>query len=364
MSTGNQARCVIIGASHAGVNAAFALRKEGWQGEIQLLDQDPHLPYHRPPLSKKYLTDEAGIEKYSLKPWKSYEKEQIQLGLGKQIVRINRAAQQVLVEDGEVYLYDKLMIDTGGKAIVPPIKGLEGEGVFTLRHAQDAVAIKDNLLLTDSKEVAIIGGGFIGLELAASLTQLGAQVTLIEREDRVLSRVTTPEISDWFQRLHTDRGVNLLTAMELQAVTRIESGFRLVGFAGEIGKAEMIVVGVGIKANQAIAQAAGLQVGNGVEVNAFMQSSDPNIYAIGDCSWHVNQAYAHRMRLESVQNAVEQAKVAAAHICGKDNPLHNIPWFWSDQFDAKLQMVGLTEGADQVCVRTEIEKEALSAWYF
>ena len=196
-------RCLIVGASHAGVNVAFALRKEGWEGEIVLMDRDPHLPYHRPPLSKKYLTEDAKTEKYALKPIVIYEQKNIQLILGKGVSSIDRTNHTLALEDGSEEAYDKLILATGGKCFVPPIKGLvEGKKIFSLRSAHDAQQILKGIQGTYSKKVIVIGGGFIGLEIAASLTQLQVQVTVLERDERILSRLTSQEVADWYQDFH------------------------------------------------------------------------------------------------------------------------------------------------------------------
>lgn len=365
MQENKKAACLIIGASHAGVNAAFALRKEGWEGEILLLDQEPHLPYHRPPLSKKYMTEEAGIEKYALKPRSSYEKSDIQLRMGKKATQIKPDQKQVILEDGKKLRYDKLILATGGKPFVPPISGLkETANVFTLRKAQDVQQILDALSKTNKQRVAIIGGGFIGLEIAASLSKMGAKVSLLEREKRLLSRVTSEAISNWFQHIHQNHGVEVLLGKELGEVKADANALELSCSDGTKLGADLVVVGVGIRPDTRLAEEAGLEVGNGIHTNAFMQTSEKDIYAIGDCTWHKNVAYETKMRLESVQNAVEQGKVAAAHIAGKERPLNNIPWFWSDQYDAKLQMVGLPDGYDDLIVRKEKSPDSISVWFF
>lgn len=357
--------CVIIGASHAGVQAAFSLRKEGWEGEILLFDQDPNLPYHRPPLSKKYLTEELAIEKNALKPLKSYEKEQIQLFLGKRVVRLDPAQKQIYLSDGTKFSYDKLILAVGGVPYIPPIPGLQAaRHVFTLRHAQDADQILQQVAQSDPLSVLVIGGGFIGLEIAASLIHMNHAVTVVERASRILSRVTAPEISAWLHELHTARGVTIARQKEIKQVKKLADQYLLEADDGESFIADIIIIGVGIRISQTLAKQAGLAVSNGIEVNAHLQTSDPDIYAIGDCSWHPNAAYGTYMRLESVPNAVDQAKCAAAHICGKQAVFQAIPWFWSDQFDAKLQMVGLSDAATHIHVRREKHSAAISVWFF
>ncbi|MEM7658192.1 MAG: FAD-dependent oxidoreductase [Bacteroidota bacterium] len=357
--------CVIVGASHGGVNAAFALRKAGWEGQIQLIDSDPRLPYHRPPLSKAYLM--AGDEKQALlKPEASYQKANVQLRLGETVLRLDREAKQIHLVQGEPQSYDALILATGARPFLPPISGLDQvKNQFVLRTAEDAAQIRAAASTTGDKRVVIIGGGYIGLEVAASLRTLGAEVCLLEREDRILARVTAPELSDFVETYHRQQGVAIHTSQQITQVVPQGAGCEVHTASGNNYVADVLVVGCGILVNQSLAEEAGLVVGDGIQVDAACRTSDPNIFAIGDCSWHHNPQYDRWLRLESVQNAADQAKVAAAAICGKEAKYDAIPWFWSDQFDLKLQMVGLSQGYDQLTIRRDPEKEtSLSLWYF
>lgn len=358
-------RCIIIGASHAGVNCAFALRREGWIGEILLIDADPHLPYHRPPLSKSFLTTEAGIEKIALRPAESYEKEGIERIVGR-VSTIDRSNKRINLADGTTYAYHKLVLATGARALIPNISGVqETKHVYVLRTASDIAEIREALQNSTSKRVLVIGGGYIGLELAASLTKLAAKVQVLEREERVLARVTAPEMSDFFERLHSGNGVEICTQKSVVSIQRDEDGVRVSCADDSTFEADLIVLGVGIKVNVELAAACGLSIENGIKVNAATRTSDEHIYAIGDCSYHYNSYYDRTLRLESVQNAVDQAKVAAANICGKAMDYKALPWFWSDQYDVKLQTVGLFNGYDTVILRKESGKEnCFSIWYF
>jgi len=358
--------CIIIGASHAGVNCAFALRKEGWQGDILMYDTDPTLPYHRPPLSKAYLTSEDDIEKNQLKSLDSYEKENIKLNLGVTVKAINRIEKSISLNDGSNQSYSKLVIATGARPIIPPIQGIDtAQNIFPIRTAADAVNIRNTIRESKAKQVVVIGGGYIGLEAAASLKKLGAEVIVLEREDRILARVTTPEMSHFFQSLHTENGVSIFTNKEVISIETIDGQNQVQCADGSRYAANMIVIGVGIHVNTALAEAAGLEIKNGIRVDATTRTNDENIYAIGDCTFHHNPHYDCYIRLESVQNAVDQAKVAAATICGKPSIYNAIPWFWSDQFDVKLQMVGLSNGHNKVIVRKEEgRKNCFSVWYF
>ncbi|WP_405398719.1 NAD(P)/FAD-dependent oxidoreductase [Maribacter sp. Asnod2-G09] len=357
--------CVLIGASHAGVNFAFALRKEGWEGDIILFDRDPEFPYHRPPLSKAYLTSEVGTQQDLLFPKQNYETDKITLKLGKTISSINRKEKSVTVSDGSVQKYDKLVLTTGARPFIPPIKGLNSaKNVFAMRTAEDALNIRKSLN-KDHNKVVIIGGGYIGLETAASLSKLGASVTVLEREERVLSRVTAPEMSIYFKELHQQHGVSVLSNKNVTSVDFNSYINEIQCDDGSSYKADIIIVGVGIKVNTELAEEAGLEIENGIKVDANCKTNDPNIYALGDCTFHYNPHYKKYIRLESVQNAVDQAKIAAKTICGEAVAYDSIPWFWSDQYDVKLQMVGLSQGYNQTIKRIETDRDnCQSVWYF
>lgn len=361
-----QGTCVVIGASHAGVNVAFALRKEGWEGEIVLYDADPRLPYHRPPLSKTYLYSDYSIEKSSLKSADSYDQAGIRLQLGMRITEIDPKGRTVRLEDGTIQSYDRLVMATGARPLLPAIPGMDrARQVFTLRNANDGEQIRAALSHPPQQQVVIIGGGYIGLEIAASLRQLGAKVVVLERESRVLARVTAPETAQYFQTLHTDRGVAIHTGKHVNAIQKSAERNTVICSDGSQFPADIIIVGVGIRVNLELARAAGLQTDDGIVVDPGTRTSDPHIYAIGDCSYHYNPHYDRYLRLECVQNAVDQAKVAAAAICGKEAIYDAIPWFWSDQYDVKLQIAGLSEGYDEAIVRREADDPAkLSVWYF
>ncbi len=353
--------CVVIGASHAGVNLAFALRKEGWQGKIILFDKDTNLPYHRPPLSKKYLELEDSIQNNLLKPEESYTKDNINLKLGVSIISINNEEQSVSLDDDSVQHYDKLVFATGASAFIPPIKGIkEAKNVFSLRNADDVEGIRKAFNTSTTKKVVVIGGGYIGLETAASLKKLGADVTILEREERILARVTTAYLSDFFSELHKTNGVSIFTNKN---VTEITDNNTVLCDDGSSYDANIIIVGVGIRVNTELAAQIELKIENGIYVNTKTETSQKDIYAVGDCTYHYNSLYDRFVRLESIQNAVDQAKITAKNICGIETEYNAIPWFWSDQYDIKLQIVGLADGFDDLVVRKEAEKK-FSIWYF
>ncbi len=358
--------CIIIGASHAGVNCAFALRRQGWLGEIVLHDSDVHLPYHRPPLSKGFLSGDDDLTKHLLKPAISYEKAKITLALGSRVAKIKVEEKLIQLDDGDLKPYDKLVIATGARPLIPRIPGIENNSsVFPLRCADDAVAIRSAFHQLATKKVVIIGGGYIGLEVAASLKKMGGAVCVLERENRVLARVTAPVMSTYFEQLHASNGVQIFTQKNVKTIEPSQTMQRVICTDDGFYPADMILLGVGIRVNHELAQEAGLQVGDGIHVDQSTRTSDSDIYAIGDCTNHYNRIYDRRIRLESVQNAVDQSKVAAAAICGKDSTYDALPWFWSDQFNVKFQSVGLSSGYDEALLREEKdEKMKRSVWYF
>lgn len=365
--------CIIVGASHAGVNAAFTLRNQGWQGKIILIDKDQHLPYHKPPLSKKALTAENQEIAALLKPEASYQQANIELILGAEVSNLNRETCTLdVTENGSLKTlqYDKLVLATGARPFIPPIPGLAGNrAVFAMRTLDDVKAIRACIDNKDVKRAVIIGGGYIGLETASSLLGLGLSVTLIEREKRLLARVTAPVMSDFFKTLHQQKGVEVLTGLEVVSVNSEQDNQLVLCDDGTSIETDMIIVGVGIKVNAELAEQAGLKIDNGISVDEYNQSSDNNIYAIGDCANFKHSMFTQKVRLESVQNAVDQAKIVAKNLCGETIVNTAVPWFWSDQYDYKLQMVGLATGFDEIVLRREPAKqnpslECLSAWYF
>lgn len=355
--------CVVIGASHAGVNLAFSLRKEGWEGKILLFDKDPEIPYHRPPLSKTYLQNSA-IN--LLKSEESYQKENISLNLGISVNSINRENKTITLSDGNHQSYDMLVLATGARPIIPPIPGIEkAKNLYPLRTSADATNIRNAFQNSVHKQVVIIGGGYIGLETAASIKKLGGSVTVLERESRILARVTAPEMSDFFMKLHIENGVEILTDKNVISF-EVKNGVNTINCSdGSFFIADIIIIGVGVRVNLELAKESGITIENGILVDETACTNDAAVYAIGDCTFHFNPHYNRNLRLESVQNAVDQAKIAAAAICGKNPTYNSIPWFWSDQFDVKLQMVGLSEGYNQLFIRKEkSETTKTSIWYF
>lgn len=341
--------CIIVGASHAAAQLAPSLRQEGWEGKIIVVSDEAYLPYHRPPLSKALLVDEVTSEEILIRPGTLYAEENIEFKLNTRVEVINRKNKEIRLNNGEFLHYDKLALTVGSRTRKVNLPGTDLEGIHYLRDIKDVEQIKARI--EAGKKAVIVGGGYIGLETAASLRKLGMEVTVIEMMDRVLQRVTSAEISEFFTRVHTEEGVNVVCGVGVEAFEGEGQVERVICNDGNHYDADLVVIGVGIVPNVELAEAAGLEVNNGIVVDEHVRTSDPDIVAAGDCSYHHNKLYDIWLRLESVQNATDQAKVAAASICGNEKAYDALPWFWSDQYDLKLQIAGLSQGYDEVITR-------------
>ena len=354
---------IIVGAGQAGGQAAVSLRLMGYDGPVLLIGDEGHVPYERPPLSKALLAGEIPTERIYLKRPDYYEQHKIDLRLGARVTTIDRAAKIVRLESREALAYGKLLLATGSKVRKLPVTGAELPGVHYLRTITDVEAIKESL--TPGARVAIVGGGYIGLEVAAVMTKLGAKVTVIEVLDQLMARAMAPEVANFFERVHRAHGVDIRLKT---AVTGFEAGAlgqvaNVATNTDEAIPADLVIIGIGILPETGLAEAAGLEVDNGIVVDDCGRTSDPNVFAAGDCTNHPNALLDRRLRLESVQNAVSQGKAAAAAIIGKPAPYAEVPWFWSDQYDLKLQIVGLSEPGDQVVLRGSMDEAKFSACY-
>ncbi|MDQ0466820.1 3-phenylpropionate/trans-cinnamate dioxygenase ferredoxin reductase subunit [Caulobacter ginsengisoli] len=343
-------RVVIIGAGHAGGSAAGFLRQYGFEGPIVLVGEEPIVPYQRPPLSKAWLKGEADADSLSLKPAEWYAENGVDLRLNTVAASLNRGARTVTLNTGETLQYDVLVLATGARARKLPIPGADLKGVLELRTAADAEDLK--AALGPDRRLAVIGGGYVGLEAAASARALGSHVMVIEREPRVLARVACEVLSNFFQDYHRAKGV------------KFELGAGVQGFEGEDGQIRRVVlsdgrkvdcdaalVGVGAMPNVELAKEAGLACADGVIVDLQARTSDPAVFAIGDVTHRPLPLYDRNFRLESVPNALEQAKQVACDIVGRPAPAPEVPWFWSDQYDLKMQIAGIPFDADSILVR-------------
>ena len=354
-------RAVIAGAGHAAGQIVASLRQRKYDGAIVLVGNERHLPYQRPPLSKKFLAGELPAERLYVKPQSFYDDPAINLQLESQIVAIDRDAKCLQIENGSDIEYDKLVIATGSRVRRLPIEGTDLKGVHYLRSIADVDGIRDDM--DAGKKIVIIGAGYIGLEVAAVSQLAGLNVTVIEMADRVMSRVVSAETSDFYQIEHTNQGVRFRLSTGVSSLNGRKRVKSVTTSEGEDIPADLVVIGVGIQPNTELATGAGLDVDNGIVVDDHCRTGDPDIFAVGDCTSHPNAIYNRRLRLESVHNAVEQAKTAAANICGQDVAYSQVPWFWSDQYDLKLQIAGLSEGYDDVVIRGNPAERSFSCLY-
>ena len=356
-------RVVIVGAGQAGGEAAQRLRQNGFQGEITLIGEEPCPPYQRPPLSKKYLMGEMETARLYLRPADAYAQENVALLTGVRVVWIDRASRKVRLEGGRELPYDALILAQGAKPRRLPLAGADLPGSFVCRTLADIDAMRP-LFKPDAKLV-VIGAGYIGLESAAVARKLGLDVTVIEAAPRPLARVTSPEVAGFYLDEHTAQGVKFI----LGGMTALIKGEdRVTGVALTDGReidADIVLAGIGVNPDTALASQCGLTIENGIVTDENCLTSDPNIFAIGDCASRPMAFYGnHHMRLESVHNALETAKIVAAMITGKPRPNLEAPWFWSDQYDIKLQIAGLFQGFDKTVIRGDMKARAFAACYF
>ena len=347
-------RVVIVGAGHGGCSLASALRASGYDGEISLISDEADYPYHRPPLSKAFMSGDGSAQseqKLLLEPESFYVEQRIDLRRNTRVKAINAPADSVILSSGDILQYDHLVLATGARARTLPIRGSELLGIEVLRSLKDARRIRRSL--ENSQSMVVVGGGFIGLELAATARQLGKQVTVLETAARIMERAVAPAVSEFVTRRHRDKGI----AIELNACVTAFAGRdgHVTAVQGEAGEwaADLVIVGAGAIPNCELAEAAGIACANGIVVDGQLRSSVANIFAIGDCAAYEN-AFAgnQRLRLESIQNANDQARVVAQVLTGNaEARYHAVPWFWSDQGEIKLQMVGLPLGSNACVVR-------------
>ncbi|WP_090664526.1 NAD(P)/FAD-dependent oxidoreductase [Belnapia rosea] len=358
----DQAGIVIAGAGHAGGSVVAFLRQYGWKGRITLVGEEPLLPYQRPPLSKAWLKREATADNLALRPARFYEQQRIETRLGTRVTAIDRAAREVHLADGGTLPYDRLVLATGASPRRLGLPGAEMSGVLALRSAADADALA--AVLEPGRRLAIIGGGYIGLEVAASARALGAEAVVIEREARVLARVAGTDLSAMIEARHRAEGVEVLLDAAVEGIegeagaaqaVRLRDGRRIA--------CDAVLVGIGAMPNEALAVECGLEAGGGITVDLAARTSDPLIYAIGDCTRRPLPLYGREARLESVPNAIEQAKQAAADICGRPPPVPEVPWFWSDQYDLRLQIAGLAFDPAEAVLRGSPEDGSFAVFH-
>ena len=341
---------MIVGGGHAGGQAAARLRQAGYAGELVIVGEEPHVPYQRPPLSKQYLAGEQGLDRVELRAERFYLDKGIELRRGVRVAGLHPQAHTVTLEDGAALRYDKLLLATGARAKPLDVPGAHLAGIHLLRTIADVDGIKAEM--ASGKRLAIVGGGYIGLEAAAVARAAGLSVTVLEMEARILQRVVTEEMSAFYHALHTDAGVTLRTGAAVVGFEGRDGRVAAVQCAdGETVPAELVIIGIGIVPNVELAANAGLKCGDGIIVDEHCATSAADVFAAGDCTNHPNPLLGRRLRLESVPNAMEQARVAAANMAGDAKTYAAMPWFWSDQYDLKLQMVGFAADGDSSVTR-------------
>ncbi len=354
---------LVIGGGQAAAQAIASLRQWGFDGGLRLITDEAALPYQRPPLSKAYLKGEMDEARLYFKPAEWYADQTVDVKLSTRATAIDRNTRTVSLSDGSSASYDALILATGSRPRPLPLEGARLGGVHELRDLRDVDDLKPQV--TAGKNMVIIGAGYIGLEAAAVARQLGANVTVLEMADRVLARVTSPVMSNFYTQTHEKHGVNIMTGARLKTLDGAAGHVTSATLSdGTSLRADIVLIGIGILPNQELAAEAGLACQNGILVDEDARTNDPRIFAIGDCTVRPLVHYGRTGRLESVHNAIEQGKLAAAAILGRDRPKLDVPWFWSDQYDVKLQIAGLSQDYDEHIVRGDPETGAFAVFYF
>ena len=351
---------IIAGAGHAGGQSAISLRQAGYEGRIIVCGAEPVPPYQRPPLSKKYLSGELALARVFLRPESFWSKNDIELRLGNPVRDIDPEHRAVVLEDGESLAFTDLVMATGSRPRRLHAPGANLGNIFYLRSLEDADAISG--ALAPGRRLVVVGGGYIGLEIASTAKGLGLEVCVIEAADRILARVTAPEMSDYYTRAHRARGIDVRLST---ALTSFEGNGTVRGVVcgAETIPADVVVIGIGIVPEVELAASAGIRCDDGIVVDERCATSAGHVYAVGDCTRHPNPILGRTLRLESVQNALEQARTAASNIAGTPTRYEQVPWFWSDQFDLKLQMVGMSQGYDSTVLRGSMDADDFAMFY-
>ena len=353
---------VVIGAGQAGLQTIMSLRQTGYEGDITLVGDEAFLPYQRPPLSKAYLSGNMERERLFLKPDEFFTENNVTLKLNTSVESLDAAAKSVTLSNGETLSFEYAVIATGSRPRLLNVPGRELANIFDLRGMADIDAMQPHFV--EGKKLVVVGGGYIGLEAAAVAAGMGLSVHVLEAAPRLLARVAEPEISDFYTRIHQAHGVTLVTESQMTGFVGdgAVSGVEMAD--GSIIDADIVITGIGILPNVEIAETAGLAVENGIVVNEVGQTSDAHIFAAGDCTSHPNDLLGRTMRLESVPNAIEQGKAVASAICGTPKPYHQVPWFWSDQYDVKLQIAGVPTQIDSKVLRGDDTSNSFAWFYF
>ncbi len=362
MPAGEAQRIVIVGGGQAAAQALQSLRQGGYTGALTLVGDEAALPYQRPPLSKGYMKGEVDEERLYFKPSVWYEDQNIEMLLGTHVPKIDRANRQVLLGHGDHLPYDYLILATGSRPRPLPVRGADLGGVHDLRTLADVERLSPKMVA--GRRIVIIGAGYIGLEAAAVARQMGLEVTVVEMAPRVLARVTSPVLSEFYAAEHARQGVKILTGVQLSHLDGVDGEVSAAVLAhGTRLPADLVLSGIGILPNEELAKEAGIACSNGILVDRDARTSDPHVFAAGDCASRPLVHFGRSGRLESVHNAIEQGKLAAAAILGLPRPAEDCPWFWSDQYDLKLQIAGLSQGYDTHVIRGDPASRKFAVFY-
>ena len=354
-------KVLVVGGGHAGANTAFALRKDGFEGEITIISDESYLPYHRPPLSKDFLKQNIAIEKLNFKSADFYKEQKININLNTRIDAIDLESNLVKTNDAS-FEFNYLVFATGASPRLLQMENADSKNLFYLRQISDVLSLHKQI--TAAKEIILIGGGYIGLEVASAMIELGLKVTILEAEERILKRVTSPEVSKFYNDFHSNKGVEVICNAKVNNLNAENQMIHSVSLeSGESLAADIVLVGIGAIPNTQLADSMGIECSNGIRTDQYCRTSIPNILAVGDCASSFNALFNQEFRLESVPNALAQSKVASSSIIGNELFNNELPWFWSDQYDLKLQMAGLSSGYDECHIIGDINSAEFIACY-
>ena len=351
---------LIVGAGQATGQLLISLKQKKYKGKIKVFADEKYYPYQRPPLSKKYLSGELSYERLFIKQRKFFDELDVEFNLSCRVEKISTNKKQIQTKEGQ-HNYERLVIATGTRPRRISIDLQESKNIYYLRNIEDAEKIKHSIKKNQS--IVIIGGGYIGLEVAATAIKFGCEVTVIEQQDRVMKRVVSKEVSNFFEDYHLSQGVRFIFNDEINSIKRVNNKHEISLSTGKIIHADSILVGIGGIPNTEIAENTDIEINNGISIDSKCKTNINNIFSMGDCTNFWSELYGKKIRLESVQNAIDQAKVLADNIMNIDSRYDSVPWFWSDQYDLKLQIAGLSEGYDETILRGDKKTKSFSCLY-
>ena len=351
---------LIVGAGQATGQLLISLKQKKYKGKIKVFADEKYYPYQRPPLSKKYLSGELSYERLFIKQRKFFDELDVEFNLSCRVEKISTNKKQIQTKEGQ-HNYERLVIATGTRPRRISIDLHESKNIYYLRNIEDAEKIKHSI--KQNQSIVIIGGGYIGLEVAATAIKFGCEVTVIEQQDRVMKRVVSKEVSNFFEDYHLSQGVRFIFNDEINSIKRVNNKHEISLSTGKIIHADSILVGIGGIPNTEIAENTNIEINNGISIDSKCKTNVNNIFSMGDCTNFWSELYGKKIRLESVQNAIDQAKVLADNIMNIDSSYDSVPWFWSDQYDLKLQIAGLSEGYDETILRGDKKTKSFSCLY-